>query len=573
MPFSFGQIEEWTVSAILLSIAGFLLFVSFLIRKKQFYFRLTVCDILLFLYLIYILFRLDDYLTVPDYLLTFFTLNLLYIFVRLLNINQLRFVVPLLAIFLVFQVIYFFYRKGFSWDAITDIDGIYNNTGIWGGFTGIASVGIYGLLLFSRQYKFILSILFLFSFCLLICSLSRAAWTGAFGGYVFVSFYFLWKKYGSKILLPTVAIILFSVPVFYYTGKILYRLKPVSADGRFYIWKISSRMLSEHPLVGIGVDKFKSGYMYYQASYFAENPESPFEKIADNISVPFSEPLKIAIEQGIIGFVFFLSIIFTALIPVMKKKPVDSQKERKKHDNKIAYCRYAAILITLLLFSCFSYPFLFIQFNVLFITCLAVLSRFQSGFRFSFNHNFQFFSFITFLFIASYFLYGGMRYSLYMKKLHHHIVRYEINNPENRTMFFESLESVLYSNPVFLGSYSNMLSFNKSYGKAIEKLKQSLSCRASYSTCLELGRNYEQSGETVLAMEYWELASRMIPSRFEPLYLQIRNCHFNEQYRKADSLTVLFLKKERKVETVRIDVMTRDVRRWEKERGESGIEN
>jgi len=58
----------------------------------------------------------------------------------------------------------------------------------------------------------------------------------------------------------------------------------------------------------------------------------------------------------------------------------------------------------------------------------------------------------------------------------------------------------------------------------------------------------------------------MIPSRFEPLYLQIRNHHRNSQYGLADSLTSVFMQKERKVDAIRIDRMMKDVREWKKER-------
>jgi len=98
---------------------------------------------------------------------------------------------------------------------------------------------------------------------------------------------------------------------------------------------------------------------------------------------------------------------------------------------------------------------------------------------------------------------------------------------------------------------------------SIEKLRASLSFHASYKAILELGRRYELIDETESAHENWELASLMIPSRFEPLYLRIWNYHRHGLYRQADSLTAIFLQKARKVESIRIDVMTRDIRRWE----------
>ena len=82
-------------------------------------------------------------------------------------------------------------------------------------------------------------------------------------------------------------------------------MKPVSADGRLFSWKISAQMVKEHPLFGAGIDKFKSMYMYRQAGHFSLHPASPFAQIADDINVPFSEPLKMTVEQGLTGIAIF----------------------------------------------------------------------------------------------------------------------------------------------------------------------------------------------------------------------------------------------------------------------------
>ena len=54
----------------------------------------------------------------------------------------------------------------------------------------------------------------------------------------------------------------------------------------------------------------------------------------------------------------------------------------------------------------------------------------------------------------------------------------------------------------------------------------------------------------------------MIPARFEPLYLQIVCYHRTGNHHKADSLTTLFLQKERKWKNIRIDRMLKDVKEF-----------
>ena len=49
-----------------------------------------------------------------------------------------------------------------------------------------------------------------------------------------------------------------------------------------------------------------------------------------------------------------------------------------------------------------------------------------------------------------------------------------------------------------------------------------------------------------------------------PFYLQIRSHHSNGKYNLADSLTSVFMQKERKVDVIRIDRMMKNVHKWKK---------
>jgi len=564
-PAYFGQIEEWILSAVILSVASLFLFTS-IYRKQQFTFRISVCDILLILYLAYILFRLDEYLTRKENILVLYTLTWLYIHVRISNTRYVYLFIQILIISFFFQLSDAFYRHDKTWNLIPEITGVFHNTGIWGCFAGTVSVGIFGLFLFSRQKKVFLSILFLFTLVILVYSQSRAAWIGAFVGILFLTVVFLWKKYGSRMIRPTIIIILFSIPVFLYTAQKAYLLKPASANGRIYIWKITSKMLSENLWLGIGIDKFKAKYMYFQAVFLSQNPDSPFVQIADDVVVPFCEPLKILIEQGIIGFAFIVAIFLSALFAANKKKGLNPDERHERTKGKTFYA-YTAILITLLLFSCFSYPFTYIQFLFILIVSLSALSSFQSCYSFVVRRNKTWlYSLVFCVLVAGCVSTTAITYAVHMKRLHNHTAYFDISKTRDALPAFIGMESILKNNHNYLVAYANFLSLSKEYGRAIEKYTASLSYRASYYTFLELGRNYELLGDTCLALKSLETANRMIPSRFEPLYLQIWICHKYGQYSQADSLTTLFLQKERKVDAIRIDRMVKDVREWEKER-------
>ena len=475
-----------------------------------------------------------------------------------------KYILPLLAFSLLYQVIEAFYHHDRTWTLFPDITGTFYNSGVWGCFAAIVSVGFYGLFLFQGKNKAVLSIVWIFSTASLAYSQSRAAWVGAFVGVLLLSFLFMWQKYGERMIRPTFLALLIVIPVFIYAALKMYFLKPVSAEGRFYIWKISSRMLSENLWFGIGVDKFNTKYMYYQADYFAQNPNSRFAQIADNITAPFCEPLRIAIEQGVIGFALFMAVILTALIPVLTSLKRNNEQLPNIYRTKSIS---AAIMITLLLFSCFSYPFIYIQFLFFVVTNIAVLTASQPCFMFTFKRKTTAFaSVIPCAFVACYLSISGIIYTANIRKMHLHIAGFDMRKPETTLPAFASLEPVLETNPYYLATYANFLSINNEYEKAIDKMSASLSYHTSYYSILDMGRYYEQTGDTSLALQNWELAGRMIPNRFEPLYLQIGLYHRNGEYHQADSLTNLFMHKERKVDAIKIDRMMKDVRDWAKER-------
>jgi len=174
--------------------------------------------------------------------------------------------------------------------------------------------------------------------------------------------------------------------------------------------------------------------------------------------------------------------------------------------------------------------------------------------------------FVPYTAIACFVAFTGIRYATTMQKLHRTISRSSINKPEDVLPVFRDMEPVLKSTPVFTNSYAVFLFYNQDYERAVDKFNETLSYQASYTTCLELGRCYDRLGETDCALAYWELCSRMIPNRFEPMYLQIEACHRTGRHSRADSLTTLILQKKRKVDTIRIDRMIRDVKEWRKQR-------
>jgi O-antigen ligase len=73
--------------------------------------------------------------------------------------------------------------------------------------------------------------------------------------------------------------ILFSVLIvvfFVGTAVTLFYQKKDSTNGRLLIWKVSSEMIKDKPVLGHGINTFQAKYMDYQSQYFENNRDSKY---------------------------------------------------------------------------------------------------------------------------------------------------------------------------------------------------------------------------------------------------------------------------------------------------------
>lgn len=87
----------------------------------------------------------------------------------------------------------------------------------------------------------------------------------------------------------------------------LYHQKQQSADGRLLIWKLSSRMISDHPM-GQGFGLFEKHYNLRQADYFLNGRHTIDEVMtADHVFMPYNDFLEAGVESGVTGMFFLLA--------------------------------------------------------------------------------------------------------------------------------------------------------------------------------------------------------------------------------------------------------------------------
>ena len=96
------------------------------------------------------------------------------------------------------------------------------------------------------------------------------------------------------------------------TGSLLitlYYIKKDSADGRLFIWCRCIDLIKERPILGHGVYGFHRCYMSTQAVFFQMHPDSPYVMLADNVSHPLNEYIKLAVNHGLVGLAVAIALL------------------------------------------------------------------------------------------------------------------------------------------------------------------------------------------------------------------------------------------------------------------------
>lgn len=166
---------------------------------------------------------------------------------------------------------------------------------------GIVINAIIGFYSSIKEKPWLLGTLYvvvLFCFPVLILSSARAAYAALLASVAYgVYFKIFIRKPRVKQLFGMLAVLLLILM----SVAALYVLRPESAKGRLLIWKVSCRMIQDKPLYGFGKGGFAANYLYYQAAYMKSSASSEEKLLAGNTHLSFNEPLRVAVEHGLLG--------------------------------------------------------------------------------------------------------------------------------------------------------------------------------------------------------------------------------------------------------------------------------
>jgi O-antigen ligase len=579
-PFRFWQpfvFSNQTETIVVTTFFASLFFLLFILKTVKFHkpfqfsvFQFTKIDISLIIYGIYLLSRLRCPVE-KEILFQSFSIICIYLYFRNFPDKYIKILIPLIPLSAIAQILDGLNRFAMPWQTLSHITGIFNNTGLFGGFTALSLVVCLGFLFFfhSGKEKFnsliliiIISSIFLFAIQV-YNSGSRASWLAVFGVIIFLLHKIIpiWKKRLTFInpgkfhnpLVTRFLSILIILIILLLFSKNLYTIKKDSADGRLLIAMVSIEMIEEAPVFGSGISGFMADYLSRQANYFRSQPDSAFKTFADDVETPFNEYLKILIEQGIIGLLLFAALIYLIF---EKELPINTQ-------HYIILTIQRSILLFILIFALFSYPFDKLPFLVLFIFSIASLSQNR---RPVYNINLKektqlkipllilfFFSFLISMKIAI----NAHIYSGSCKTWNRALTDFP-NNREQSLNILKNLHKILDNNPIFLTTYGKALSLGEHYEEAAAVLEKAVNGRPFSTSYIELGKCYEALEIPEKAFSCWERANFTVPSRFTPLYLTMKLHFKNKNCDSAQKCAEQLLNKKIKIENSEIDYMKKE---------------
>ncbi|MFM8292590.1 MAG: O-antigen ligase family protein [Planctomycetia bacterium] len=121
----------------------------------------------------------------------------------------------------------------------------------------------------------------------------------------------------------------------------------LSDGGRTMIWRLTARMIADHPLAGVGAGNFPLRLPEYHAA-----PEADMAALhTDTWSRPHNDFLQVAAEKGLPGLAVFAGMFTAALASIV----ATMRRPASVRDGRLAGFLGMAV-VSYLAFSCFDFP-------------------------------------------------------------------------------------------------------------------------------------------------------------------------------------------------------------------------
>lgn len=281
---------------------------------------------------------------------------------------------------------------------------------------------------------------------------------------------------------------------------LMYMYRPASANARIKIWRTCCHAIAEAPLVGNGTGSFQKTYMLKQADYLI-NKDTEQRRSADEVNTAYNIAIELLYEQGIFGLLLWVSIIFLSI------KDIIVQVNDK--DSIYLLCPIISFLIS----SMFSYPYLIFGFTCPLIAVLSI--GVDSGYNVSLRETYR----KVIIAMEIILLIAMLIICVSRIKINNALLkysRYEIKVQDVENCDFT--KQILYHSPSLLSFYADIQIATEDYNAAISTISRLKRFENSYSIEKNLAHSYEITGDTVQALWHYDIAHNMCPGYLEPLF-------------------------------------------------------
>lgn len=441
--------------------------------------------------------------------------------------------------------LYGFATSGHSMYALT---GSFFNPGPYSGYLAmILPVCLYQWLVCGRRGgRVVAGGVMLLIFCVLPAGMSRSAWLAAGVSCLCVyawhmdwtdKFRLLWQQQRRRVVMAVVG----GFCVLLLAGYLLFVLKPDSARGRLFMWKITCRAIAEKPLTGYGIHNFAAAYGNAQETYFAAGDYEPWEeRVAGSPEYAFNEYLQAAVELGIPLAVCLLVVVVLCLYRGVRK-------------GRYGIC---GAILSLMIFSFSSYPLqlpvFIVTFGGLLVACLSGADRWQwLGLAVSVG------------IIGGFRLKNDLQVEQACREWMNARVLYNAGAYQSAEKEYGRLYPLLRDRASFLFEYGHGLHKQQQFSKSNRILKEALQRSCDPMILNVIGKNYQQMGDCLSAEDWFIRSTHRLPGRIYPYYL-LAKLYAEPSFRQPDKfekMKRMVLTKEPKVHSTAIRQMREEIKK------------
>lgn len=441
--------------------------------------------------------------------------------------------------------LYGFATSGHSMYALT---GSFFNPGPYSGYLAmILPVCLYQWLVCDRKGGRVVSGgVMLLILCVLPAGMSRSAWLAAGVSCLCVyawhmdwtdKFRLLWQQQKQRVVMVVVG----GFCVLLLAGYLLFVLKPDSARGRLFMWKITCRAIAEKPLTGYGIHNFAAAYGNAQETYFAAGDYEPWEeRVAGSPEYAFNEYLQAAVELGIPLAVCLLVVVVLCLYRGVRK-------------GRYGIC---GAILSLMIFSFSSYPLqlpvFIVTFGGLLVACLSGADRWQwLGLAVSVG------------IIGGFRLKNDLQVERACREWMNARVLYNAGAYQSAEKEYGRLYPLLRDRASFLFEYGHGLHKQQQFSKSNRILKEALQRSCDPMILNVIGKNYQQMGDCLSAEDWFIRSTHRLPGRIYPYYL-LAKLYAEPSFRQPDKfekMKWMVLTKEPKVHSTAIRQMREEIKK------------